>query len=187
MPQDHTYPVEIRHIFVSPGHNYFGKPKDGPGHHPTHDVAEVEGRAGLGLVGDRYYGVPAHYEAQVTFIVAEVLEEVGAALGKAIDPILARRNIVIAGVPLNQLMGEDFSLEWAGESVRFAGVKQAAPCAWMDAMIGEGAQELMRGRGGLRVRVLTDGLIRRGPALLHSAIPLNVERITTPLARPALP
>lgn len=184
----YTYPVEIRHIFISPGHNYFGKPKDGPGSHPTHDVAAVEARAGLGLAGDRYYGVPAHYEAQVTFIAAEVLAEVGAALGKAIEPILTRRNIVIAGVPLNQLMGEEFSLEFAGgESVRLMGVKQAAPCAWMDAMLGVGAQELMRGRGGLRVRVLTDGVIRRGPALLHSPIMLDPARITAPLARPALP
>lgn len=187
MALGYTYPVEIRHIFRSPGHNYFGKLKDGPGHHPTYDVAEAEARAGLGLVGDRYYGVPAHYEAQVTFISAEVLAEVGAELGAELEPSLARRNIVIAGVPLNQLMGEEFSLEWAGESVRFMGVKQAAPCGWMDAMYGAGAQGLMRGRGGLRVRVLTDGMIRRGPALLHSPIALDRARVTAPLARPALP
>jgi len=184
---DHSYPIEIRHIFISPGHNYFGKPKDGPGPHPTHDVAQVEARTGRGLVGDRYYGVPAHYEAQVTFIAAEVLAEVAAALGVEVAPILSRRNIVVAGAALNQLLGQEFSLECAGESVRFLGVKQAAPCGWMDVMLGQGAQELLRGRGGIRARVLTDGVIRRGTARLHTAAALDLGQITAPLARPALP
>ena len=34
---DYSYPVVIHHIFISPGHNYFGRPKDGPGGHATLD------------------------------------------------------------------------------------------------------------------------------------------------------
>lgn len=33
----YRYPVRLEHIFISPGHNYFGKPKDGPGSYPTRD------------------------------------------------------------------------------------------------------------------------------------------------------
>ena len=41
-----VYSVRLRHIFISLGHNYFGRPKDGPGSHPTLDVNEAEARAG---------------------------------------------------------------------------------------------------------------------------------------------
>jgi hypothetical protein len=58
----------IRHLYVSPGHNYFGRPKDGPGDHTTVDAARVDVRAGKGIVGDRYFGVAAHFEAQITFV-----------------------------------------------------------------------------------------------------------------------
>jgi hypothetical protein len=77
------YSITLEHIYVSPGHNYFGKPKDGPGLHPTTDVEKVEVRAGRGLVGDRYYSVPAHYEAQITFFAAEVFEALLAQFDRA--------------------------------------------------------------------------------------------------------
>jgi hypothetical protein len=32
---EHPYEVEILHLLVSPGHNYVGRPEDGPGPHPT--------------------------------------------------------------------------------------------------------------------------------------------------------
>ena len=70
----YTYPVTIHHIFISPGHNYFGRPKEGPGSHATVDVAEVEAVAAQGLIGDRYFGVAAHYDAQVTFVAWEVFQ-----------------------------------------------------------------------------------------------------------------
>jgi MOSC domain-containing protein YiiM len=124
------YPVTIYHIFISPGHNYFGRPKDGPGDHATVDVAEVEAVAGLGLVGDRYFGVAAHYDAQVTFVSWEVFRALRAEFGREDrSPILMRRNIVIEGVPLNQLMGQPFTLDFGEHQVEYLGAKHCAPCA----------------------------------------------------------
>lgn len=62
MTSDYQFqtPVTIEHIFISPGHNYFGRPRNGASEHPTHDVASVEAHAGLGLKGDRFFAVPAH-------------------------------------------------------------------------------------------------------------------------------
>lgn len=181
-------PIIIRHIFISPGHNYFGRPKDGPGEHPTLDVAQVEARAGLGLVGDRYFGVAAHYDAQVTFAAWEVFTAVQAELGlSGLSPSLMRRNIIVEGVPLNQLIGCEFILDFGDQRVRLLGVKPCSPCGWMDAMIGPGAWPLLRGRGGLRARILSDGVLRRGPALLHTDADLDLTAITHPLARPRLP
>jgi len=136
-----TYAANIRHIFISPGHNYFGRPKDGPGAHPTHDVARVELRAGLGLVGDRYFGVAAHFNAQVTFVAWEVFVEVQRVLGAhELSPVLMRRNIVVEGIHLNQLIGQEFTIvDASGAGVRFQGASHCAPCAWMDAALGAGA------------------------------------------------
>jgi MOSC domain-containing protein YiiM len=184
----YSYPITLEHIYISPGHNYFGKPKDGPGAHPTLDVAEVEVRAGRGLVGDRYYGVPAHYEAQVTFFAAEVFDALLAEFGRNdLTPILTRRNIVTRGANLNALIGQEFTLDFGNSTVNFLGTKPCSPCAWMDAMLGEGAHAFLRGRGGLRTRALTNGVLRRGLATLITEKWLNVESIVEAIARPRLP
>ena len=184
----YSYPITIEHIYISPGHNYFGKPKDGPGLHPTPDVAAVEVRAGLGLVGDRYYGVPAHYEAQVTFFAVEVFDALLAEFQREdLTPILTRRNIVTRGVNLNQLIGQEFTITSEQGTASFAGTKPCNPCAWMDAMLGKGAHAFLRGRGGLRARILTSGTLYRGPATLTSEKWLDPATISEPLSRPRLP
>lgn len=185
----HSYPITLEHIYISPGHNYFGKPKDGPGAHGTTDMDSVEARLGRGLVGDRYYGVPAHYEAQVTFFAAEVFDALLAAFPERTDlsPILTRRNIVTRGANLNALIGHEFSLDCGDGPIQFLGTKPCSPCAWMDAMLGAGAHEFLRGRGGLRARILSSGVLRRGPATLHTTRYLDTATLTTPLGKPKLP
>jgi MOSC domain-containing protein YiiM len=167
----------VLHLFVSPGHNYFGRPKDGPGAHPTHDVDEAALVAGKGIVGDRFYGKAAHLDASVTLLAVEALEALAAELGLPTvpDPALARRNVVLRGADVNGLLGHDFTLEapdGAARVVLSAG-RPAAPCSWMDRMLAPGAHAALRGRGGLRCRVLTDGVLRRGAAVLVSPVPLD--------------
>jgi MOSC domain-containing protein YiiM len=184
----YSYPIEIKHIFISPGHNYFGKPKDGPGAHPTTDVDEVEAKAGRGLRGDRFYGVAAHRNAQATFFAWEVFEALVEELGlSGLSPILTRRNLVTQGVNLNQLVGQEFSIDFGDSQVDFSGASPCHPCAWMDAAIGPGAHKFLRGRGGLRARILSDGLLRKGPALLRTAVELDLTAIILPLSKPRLP
>ncbi|MDV6290722.1 hypothetical protein R2F25_34150 [Streptomyces sp. UP1A-1] len=49
--------VEVLQLLVSPAHRLAGRPADGPSPGPADErVDRVEVRAGLGLVGDRYYG-----------------------------------------------------------------------------------------------------------------------------------
>ncbi|NEC75913.1 molybdenum cofactor biosysynthesis protein, partial [Streptomyces rochei] len=66
--------VEILQLLVSPAHRLAGRPADGPSPGPADErVDRVEVRAGLGLVGDRYYGRPAHRDASVTLRAVERL------------------------------------------------------------------------------------------------------------------
>src|SRR5690606_19499326 len=158
------------------------------GEHATHDVEQVAAHAGLGLQGDRYFAVPAHYKAQATLIAAEVLEDVKAAVAlETLDPVLTRRNSVVRGMALKQLVGKECVLAFGEHSIRFAGGPGWRPWAWMEAAVGGGARAIMRGRGGFRVLTLEDVVIRQGAAILRERVMLDIGGVTAPVARPKLP
>ena len=48
------------------------------------------------------------------------------------------------------------------EDVRFLGIEECSPCYWMNQAFGPGTEEKLKGRGGLRARILSDGLLRVG-------------------------
>ncbi|KAE8766029.1 MOSC domain-containing protein [Georgenia thermotolerans] len=173
----YRYDVEILHLLVSPGHAYFGRARDGAADVPTTDADRVEVVAGKGIVGDRFFGKAAHMDAAVTLLAVEGLEAMAAELGTAaFDPLLTRRNVVLRGAQLPPLLGEEFALESGESSVRLRAGRPANPCAWMDQVLAPGAHAAMRGRGGVRCRPLSDGVLHRGPAVLVSPVPLEPER-----------
>lgn len=184
-----SYPITIHHIYVSPGHNYFGHKRDQPGTHPTYDVARVKAVAGSGLEGDRFFAVRPDFDGQSTFFSLEVFHLLLAHLGnKELSPAYLRRNFVVEGVPLNQLIGEKFSIRGEnGIAVDFLGVRHCHPCRWLDTSCGPGVLKFLKGRGGLRARLLSTGLIQRGAAQLCVSKALALEGITESLHRPRLP
>jgi MOSC domain-containing protein YiiM len=56
-------------------------------------------------------------------------------------------------VDLNELIDQDFEIQ----GVHFHGTEECRPCYWMDRAIAPGAEEFLKGRGGLRAKILTDG------------------------------
>jgi MOSC domain-containing protein YiiM len=177
MPAMHRYDVEVLHLLVSPQHAYFGRARDGAADVPTTDADEAQVVAGKGIVGDRFFGKAAHMDAAVTLFAVEGLEAMAAELDAGpFDPLLTRRNVVLRGAHLAPLLGEDFELRSGDASVRLHAGRAANPCAWMDRVLAPGAHAAMRGRGGLRCRPLSDGVLRRGPAVLLSPVPLDPTR-----------
>ena len=158
--------VTIRHLFVSPGHNFFGHHGRPAGAHPSLDLPSVQCRAGLGLEGDRFFGYRPDYGGQVTFFdwaaYVGIREDLAV---PGLRPDAFRRNVIIEGMPLRSLIGARFAVG----GVEFEGMSEAKPCHWMDAAVAPGAEAWLKGRGGLRARILTDGLLRVGPAELRSA------------------
>lgn len=151
---------QIEHLYVSAGHNYFGHHGQPAGGHQAMAVPEVECVAGRGLRGDRFFDYKPDYRGQVTFFAMEVLEMLEAALGaKNLRPAAVRRNAFTRGLDLNRLVGAEFECQ----GVRFAGVEECRPCYWMDEALGPGAEAWLRGRGGLRCRILSDGWLRVNP------------------------
>lgn len=152
---------KVRRIFISPGHNFFGRHAKPAGNHPTVEVDSAECVAGRGLRGDRFFGHRPDYRGQVTFFAAETFAELCRALGlHGASPGALRRNVITAGVDLNAWIGRRFTLQ----GVEFEGVEECRPCYWMDSAVGPGAEAWLRSRGGLRCRVLSDGWLRRDAA-----------------------
>jgi MOSC domain-containing protein YiiM len=157
--------VTIRHIFISPGHNFFGRHGRPAGEHRIIDVRTVQCHAGLGLEGDRFHGYRPDYNGQVTFFAWETYEAVKQALGlPALRPDAFRRNIITEGLHLNELIGTRFSLG----GIEFEGMSEAKPCYWMNEAVGPGAEHWLRGRGGLRAKIVTDGVLHAGPTDLYA-------------------
>lgn len=180
----YTYPITIHHIFISPGHNYFGNRTQTPGLHPTLDVAMAEVKAGLGLVGDRFYGKGENFDGHVTFFAWEVFQALQAEFEMPeVTPVVSRRNVITEGVPLNQLIGQEFTID----GIRFRGTKHCAPCRWMDIGFTPGALKFLHGRGGLRAQVLSDGVLRRGAAILQTSMMMDLSKLTDALPTPHLP
>lgn len=153
--------VRIRDLFISPGHNFRGHFGGAPGEHPILRVPEVVCRAGRGLEGDRYLDHRENFKGQITFFDVGVLRALGDGLGlREVDPAVLRRNVLVEGLDLNELVGRRFTLQGVG----FEGVEECRPCSWMDQAVGPGAHAFLAGRGGLRARILSDGTLRHGPA-----------------------
>lgn len=177
MTASYRYDVEVLHLLVSGDHAYFGRARDGVVDVPTTDADRIEVFAGRGIVGDRFFGKAAHMDAAVTLLAIEALEAMAAELDvPRFDPLLPRRNVVVRGVELAPLQGMEFALESHDAVVRLRGGRPANPCSWMDRVLAPGAHAAMRGRGGLRCRPLSDGVLHRGPAVLVSPLPLDPSR-----------
>jgi MOSC domain-containing protein YiiM len=148
---------EIVQLLASPVHRFEGRPGDGPAPAPPEEIVDhVEIRAGLGIVGDRYYARPAHRDASITVIARE-------SLPPGVDLVQVRRNILVAGLAVDDLVGAELSLDSGDGPVRLRVNRRANPCAWMDVTIGPGAWRALRGRGGIRCTPLDDGVLRVGP------------------------
>jgi MOSC domain-containing protein YiiM len=158
--------VEICHIYISPGHNFVGHYGQEPDKFPAVEVPSVRCVAGRGLIGDRYFDHKEDYKGQITFISLEIFEQLCADLElQECLPSLPRRNVITRGVDLNELIGKEFEVQ----GVRFLGTQECAPCDWMERVIGPGAKQRLKGNGGLRAKILSDGELRSTASIPQTA------------------
>lgn len=120
---------------------------------------------GRGLEGDRYFDHRGSFSRwpgphrDLTLIAEEALDEMVQEADVRLAPAQSRRNVLTRGVPLNNLVKETF---FVGH-VRVQGVRLCQPCKYLVRLTGEpGLLPHLVGRGGLRARILEEGLIRAG-------------------------
>jgi len=152
-------PVQICHLYISHGHNFFGYHGREPDSYPVIEAQEIECVAGRGIRGDRFFDYQEDYKGQITFFSLEVFDELCGALQlRDCSPGLVRRNVMTRDAELRELIGKEFEVQ----GVRFLGMGECRPCYWMNWAIGSGAEDFLQGRGGLRAKILTDGILRLG-------------------------
>jgi MOSC domain-containing protein YiiM len=114
------------------------------------------------------YGVEGDWRShrnrsgQLTLIEAEALEEVARRLGYPVPAGASRRQVVVRGVRLNDLMGRRVRLG----AVRLFVETPCAPCSRMEATIGPGARAALDGGGGVRCHVLVGGELCIGDPII---------------------
>jgi len=142
------------------------------------EVPMIECAAGRGIRGDRYLDFKDDYKGQITFFSLEVFDELCRALQiQDCSPALARRNVMTRGVDLNEFIGQEFEVQ----NVRFFGIEECRPCYWMDRAIAPGAHEFLKGRGGLRAKILCDGNLRSTAQLPR--MKADEDLVASPFAR----
>jgi MOSC domain-containing protein YiiM len=116
-------------------------------------VESVRAIAGCGLEGDRHFRAKGMRPGgALTLIEAEVLEDVG------LTGPESRRQVVVSGVRLNDLVGKRF---FVGD-VECVGVELCEPCLHLQSLTRPGIIDELVHRGGLNADILSGGTIAVG-------------------------
>ncbi|HLW84552.1 MAG TPA: MOSC domain-containing protein [Candidatus Sulfotelmatobacter sp.] len=133
---------------------------------PMQAVPQAVAIPGIGLAGDRYATKQGTFykpepEYELTLIESEAVEALRRDYEISLAPGDARRNIVTRGVPLNHLVGREFSIG----AVKVRGIRLCEPCDHLQRLTGASVIKGLLHRGGLRAQVLSQGTIRVGDAV----------------------
>jgi MOSC domain-containing protein YiiM len=124
---------------------------------PPHVVAAATLVAGRGVAGD-HYDSRRNGPRQVTLIAEEDIAAIASFVGRRVEPVELRRNIVVGGVNLNALKDRRFRV--GGALLEYSG--PCEPCGRIEANLGPGGFNAARGRGGITARILEGGEVRVG-------------------------
>ena len=120
-------------------------------------VETVSAVAGCGLEGDRHYRAGGQRPGNaLTLIEAEALEDVG------LTGAESRRQVVVRGVRLNDLIGRRFRVG----DVECVGVELCEPCLHLQSLTRPGIIDDLLHRGGLNADILSGGTISLGDAVV---------------------
>ena len=151
---------QIEYIIISEDHNFVGHYGKPAGTNPAVPMEKVNLIPGRGIEGDRYCKREMGHRKQITFFDMATIDMLGEHFGTKVIPEQVRRNVFIRGVNLPELVGKKFKIQ----GMEFLGVDPCPPCEWMDSSVGDGAKNLMEGKGGLRAEILTGGVLSMGLA-----------------------
>jgi len=127
-------------------------------------VDSVSAVAGCGLAGDRHYRAGGQRPGNaLTLIEAEALEDVG------LTGAESRRQVVVRGVRLNDLVGKRFRV---GE-VECVGVELCEPCLHLQSLTRPGIIDDLLHRGGLNADIVSSGTISVGDDVAVSPLSTN--------------
>ncbi len=113
-------------------------------------------RSNFGIVGD--YRSEKFQIGQITLVEAEIIDAMSRALGYDIPDGASRRQIMVKGIKLNELIGRNLRIGQILVRVE----DKCNPCNNMEKKIGPGAKDAMDDKGGIRCRIIEGGVLRVG-------------------------
>ena len=139
---------------------------------PAVCVASATALAGRGLEGDRSASKPASRpgggKRQVTLIQSEHLSLIRGWTGVDVSAGDLRRNLVVSGINLlaqHALFADQPLQVRIGADVLIVITGPCDPCSKMEALLGPGGYNAMRGHGGTTARVIRGGVLSVGDAV----------------------
>ena len=123
-----------------------------------HEVDLAVAHAGRGIAGDRNYDDSDPDSCNITLIEAEAFDDLESRHGFAITPLQSRRQVLVRGADLGELIGRRFLVG----DVECQGEERCEPCSHLVQMVG--TQGVLRGllHTGLRASIVKSGTIRLG-------------------------
>ena len=123
-----------------------------------HQVDAAVAHAGRGIEGDRNFDDSDPDSCNITLIEAEAFDDLQARHGFAITPLESRRQVLVRGADLGELIGRRFVVG----DVECQGEERCEPCSHLVKMVG--TQGVLRGllHTGLRASIVKSGTIRPG-------------------------
>jgi MOSC domain-containing protein YiiM len=147
---------KLLHIFISPEIGDV-----------MHSMNDIEAITDCGIKGDRYAN-PKNRKSpsnQITLIESENIRAFTQETGLPLPPDAPRRNLVTAGINLNQLCGKIFRV---GEVV-MEGLELCEPCSNFAKNTYPETLRFFVHRGGLNARIIRGGLLSIGAKIEECA------------------
>ena len=126
-----------------------------------HAVSFAVAHAGRGLEGDRNFDDSDPDSCNITFIEAEAFEKLKADHDMELTPAASRRQVLVRGVRLGELIGRRFRV---GE-IECEGEEHCEPCSHLVKLVGTPVVLKALLHTGLRAKIVTGGTIRPGDAV----------------------
>jgi MOSC domain-containing protein YiiM len=131
-----------------------------------HEVDVAVAQAGRGIEGDRNFDDTDPDSCNITLIEAEAFEGLKQRHGFEITPLESRRQVLVRGINLGELVGKRFQVG----DVECEGEERCEPCNHLAKMVG--THDVLRGllHTGLRAVIVKSGTIRAGDPVGLSAV-----------------
>ena len=122
----------------------------------TESCNHVTIHSNFGIVGD--YRSDKFQIGQITLVEAEIIDAMSRELGYDIPDGASRRQIMVKGITLNELIGQNLRMGQILVRVE----DKCNPCKNMETKIGPGARDAMNNKGGIRCRIIEGGELHVG-------------------------
>jgi MOSC domain-containing protein YiiM len=123
---------------------------------PAESCKHVTVLSNFGIVGD--YRSEKFQIGQITLVEAEIIDSMSRELGYDIPDGASRRQIMVKGITLNELIGQNLRMGQILVRVE----DKCNPCKNMEKKIGPGAKNAMNDKGGISCRIIEGGDLHVG-------------------------